>query len=100
MRGAAAAFAQLGTIGVIDKAVRDIELGIERKQERQSRRADGIDILVLAAIPPDPPQPLIALAMLAQHHRRRVMQEAAEGAAAEGFIFAGVENELVPEIVG
>ena len=65
------------------RTVGDLELAVEREQQRQPARPDRIDILVLAAVPPDAPQALIALAIFAEHHGRGVMQEAAERAAAE-----------------
>ncbi|WP_206685435.1 hypothetical protein, partial [Bradyrhizobium uaiense] len=43
--------AQRLAVGVIDEAVRKIQLGVEREQQRQPRRPDRIDVLVFAAVP-------------------------------------------------
>src|SRR5882724_12805963 len=66
IRRTAAVLAQRFAVGVIDEAVGDIELAVERKQQRQARRADRIDVLVFAAIPPDTAQAFVALAVLAE----------------------------------
>src|SRR5262249_575715 len=63
-------------------------------------RIDRIDILLPATLPPDPAQALVVLAIRAQHDGGRVMQKAAKGPLAEILVFARVEYELVPEVVG
>src|SRR5207253_6501076 len=71
-----------------------------RKQQRQTRRTDWIDILVFAAIPPDAAQAFVTLAMLGEDDGGGVVEETAEGAAAKRVVVARVEDEFVPEIVG
>jgi hypothetical protein len=100
IRRTAAVLAQLFAIGVIDEPVGNIELAVERKQQRQPRRVDRIDILVLAAIPPDTAQAFIALAVLAEDDGGRVVEESAERAPAKRVVFARVQDEFVPQIVG
>src|SRR5215207_469597 len=73
IRGTAAVLAQLFAVGMIDEPVCNVELAVERKQQRQARRADRIDVLVFAAIPPDAPQALVALAVLAEDDGGRVV---------------------------
>src|SRR5207237_7994853 len=98
--GGGTVLAQLLALRMIGEATRNLVFGVERKQQRQAARMRRIDVLLLAAMPPDPAQAFIVLAVLAQHDGGHVMQEAAEGLAAEGLILAGVEDEFVPEVVG
>src|SRR5439155_19180631 len=100
IRCAAAVLAQRFTVGLIDEPVCNIELAVERKQQRQTRRTDWIDVLVFAAIPPDTAQALVALAVLAEDDGGGVVKETAEGAAAKRVVVARVQDEFVPEIVG
>src|SRR5689334_14112420 len=97
-RRRAAALPELLAARMIDKAARNVVLGVEREQERQPRRILRIDVLLPAAIPPHPAQTLIVLAVRAQHDRRRMMQKAAKSLLAEILVLAGVEDELVPEV--
>ena len=85
---------------MIDESARNIQLGIQRKQQRQPRRIDRVDALILAAVPPYATQTFVALAMFAEHNGWRVVQEFAERATAKCIIFACVKNEFVPQIVG
>src|SRR6185436_10444605 len=100
IRRPAAALAQRFAVGMIDEPVCDIELAVERKQQRQACRPYGIDVLVFAAIPPDTAQALVVLAVLAEDDGGGVVEEAAEGTAAERVVVARVQDEFVPEIVG
>src|SRR5882724_11730016 len=100
IRGATAVLAQRFAVRLVDESVCDIELAVERKQQRQPRRTDRIDVLVFAAIPPDTAQALVALAVLGEDDGRGVVEETAERAAAERVVVAGVQDEFVPEIVG
>src|SRR3954452_23071120 len=85
---------------MIGEAARDLQFGIEGEQHRKPGRMDRIDVLVLAAVPPHPTETFVSpAANAAEHHRRRVMQEATKGAAAEAIVFTGIENELVPEVI-
>src|ERR1700754_4215265 len=99
-RGRAAALAELLAAWMINKAASDLVFGVEREQKRQPRRIFRIDVLLPAAMPPHPPQALVVPAVGAQYHGRRVMQKAAKGPLAEILVFARVEDELVPEVVG
>src|SRR5262245_32434763 len=96
-------FRQLRAILAVERvheAVFDLQLAIEREQQRQSRRSLWMNVLFAARLPPHSPQTIIPLPIRAPHRlRRRVMQEAAKRAPAERFVVARVENELVPQVV-
>src|SRR5215468_5903129 len=98
--GGAAALPKLFAARMINKAARNVVFGVEREQQRQPRRIFRIDVLFPAALPPYPAQALVVPAVGAQHDGRRVMQKAAESLLAEILVFARVEDELVPEVVG
>src|SRR5262245_60159246 len=98
--GGAAALPKLFAARMINKAARELVFGVEREQQRQPRRILRIDVLFPAAMPPYPAQALVVPAVGAQHDGWRVMQEAAEGPLAEILVFARIEDELVPEVVG
>ena len=54
---------------VIGEPARNLQLGVEREQQRQSRRPERTDVLVLAAVPPHTPQALVVAAFDAEHDR-------------------------------
>ena len=87
-------------VGLINEASGDIAACCRARTAAAAASGGPDRCSRMAAMPPDAAQALIALAVLAQHDGRRVVQEAAEGAAAERFVIARVEDELVPEIVG
>jgi hypothetical protein len=91
---------QFLALRVINKPIRNAQLGVEGEKKWKPGRVDRIDAFVLAAMPPHAAKTFVALAMPAEHHRRRMMREAAECAATEAVVFAGIQDELMPEVIG
>jgi len=99
---ARAGFVLLGETGAVDRiaeAVGNLELGIECKQQRQTRRFARIDVLLQTREPPAAPQTGVAIARGAQHDGRRMMQETAECLPAKHLVRARIQNELMPQVV-
>ncbi len=82
--------------GVV-KAVGDLELGIEREQQRQAQRPARIQILLLAGVPPGTAQSFVAETDIAHRHGRRVVQKLTEGILAKALVLTGVQNKFVPQ---
>lgn len=97
---AVGALAQGVAVGGIAEAAGYIEFGIDGEQQWQAGWGAGVDVFLAAGMPPAAAQAGVALALRAQRDGGRVVQEAAEGALAEVLIVAGVENEIVPEVIG
>jgi len=84
----------------IAETVGNLQFFIKREQQRQAQRLSRVNILFPAGIAPAAAQPFVAFAVRAHDHGGGVVHEAPEGFAAEGGVFAGVEDEVVPDLVG
>lgn len=92
VRRSGPAFPQLLTVRRIDESIGNIELGIERKEQGQSRRLARIDVIFQTGIPPGAARALIVPPVLSEDNSWRVVHEATERHAAEGFVMPLVEN--------
>ena len=91
--------ARFAAVGRIDEAVGQSKLGVDREQQRQPARIARVDVFFLAGKPPGAAQAGVAALVGRQCHRRRVIEEAAEGLLALVAIIPGIEDEFVPQIV-
>ena len=87
-------------IGRVVKSVRDVQIGIERKQKRQPAGLARIDVFFATPPPPVPSQSRVVVSHEAKYDRGRVMQKASECVAAELLIILRVQNEFVPQVIG
>jgi hypothetical protein len=89
----------LAVRGVV-KPIRDIELAVDREQQRQPAGIARIQILLQTRLPPNASEPSVAFSFRrAQHCRGRMMKKSAERSPAKLLVILCVQNELMPKIV-
>ena len=76
----------------VAKAIVDVQFGVQRKQQRQTRGLAGVDVLVDARVPPGAAQARVILPVSAEYHGRGVVHEAAERLVAESLVVPRVQD--------
>ena len=86
-------------IQLIDEPAGNAQRRIDGEQAGQTIRLFRVDLLVRASQSPGALEAVAGLRWRAHRLGRRVVQEAAEGVAAELVVLAGEQDELMPGIV-
>ncbi len=102
--GAAAVVGQAAqglAVGDVVKAPGNLQLGVQGEQQWQAAGLGRVDVFFQAGLAPDPAQAVVALlrGVLAEHRRRGVVEELAEGLVAELLVVPGMQDEFVPQVV-